>query len=708
MPVNTALALKTWSRYQFCRDNGHTDFIKKADLCEDFFRGKQWSDADEARLRGERRPALTINKIISTISNVMGEQIYNRNEISFQPLNGSPEETAEALRKVYKQIGNNNQLDWRRSDMFTDGIITSRGYLDVRLGFTDNMQGEVAVSNLNPKNVIPDPDAEEADPDTWNEVTTTKWMTADDIAVLYNEDDAELLRGRTSAFEYGYDSIEMGRDRYGHTVSPGYDFDNVNMDSVLRNIRVIERQYRVLNKQKHFVDTTNGDMRAVPEGWDRNRIALIVDHFGFKVVSKLVKRIKWCVVADNVVLHEDWSPYKHFTVVPYFPYFRRGKTIGLVENLVGSQELLNKVSSQELHVVNTTANSGWKVKTGALINMSLEELEQRGAQTGLVLELNELDGAEKITPNATPNGLDRISYKAEEHIKTISNVGDSQQGQDRADVAAKAIQAKRQASSTAHAKPMDSLQRTDFWLARNILDIVQEYITEERLISITHPGSDGENENITVNEVTPEGIIANDLTVGEYGVIISSVPQRETLEDSQFDQAVSMRKDLGIAIPDAVIIDSSRLMNKKDILKKMEAAAQSPAAIRAAETAQAQAKAELRKTTAEAAVKEADSGLRQVKAKKENIAAEKDALTPIEGQDGGSGAELIEVQAEIALEERKFEHEVALDAQKMALEREKVEAKTRLDAKVAADKAVTDRIAKAAAAKSKPQSQPGA
>ena len=83
-------------------------------------------------------------------------------------------------------------------------------------------------------------------------------------------------------------------------------------------------------------------------------------------------------------------------------------------------ELLNKVSSQELHVVNTTANFGWKVKRNALQNMSVGELEQRGAQTGLVLGLDELVNAEKIQPNQTPSGLDRISYKAEEHIKSIS------------------------------------------------------------------------------------------------------------------------------------------------------------------------------------------------------------------------------------------------------------------------------------------------
>lgn len=697
MPINTEKMSAMWARYQYVRDNGHNDFITKADTCDSFFRGDQWDAADLAKLKAAGRPALTINKIISTISNVIGEQIYNRNEISFRPMNGSPEETADALRKVYKQISNNNQLDWKRSDMFADGIITSRGYLDVRMNFDDNMKGEVRITHLNPKNVIPDPDGEDYDPDTWNDVHITKWMTADDIAINYSKSDADLLRNRDNGIDssYGYDSIDYGsRDRIGSTVR--VIGDNGRDDSpVLRNIRVIERQHRVMTRQKFFIDTERGDMRPVPEGWDRNRIALVSEQTGLQVINRMAKRIRWMVGADNVLLHDDWSPYDHFTPVPYFPYFRHGKTIGLVENLLGPQELLNKVSSQELHVVNTTANSGYKVKSGALANMSAEELEQKGSQTGLVIELNgELSDLEKLTPNATPQGLDRISYKAEEHIKTISNVGDSQQGQDREDVSGKAIQQKRQAASSSQAKPMDSLQRTDFILARNVLNLVQTFMSEEQIVSITHGGSAGENENTTVNQITPEGTIVNDLTIGEYAVVMTSVPQRDALEDSQFDQAVAL-KELGLAIPDSVLIDSSRLMNKKDVITKMAEAQNSPEAQAAAQLQQQMQQAELAKTQAETGQKAADTGLKQAKTQSEGVKAQKDAATPPEGPEAQSEAEMMKVQAEIALNQEKFDFEKSIKMQELQLKRDELAQKAKLDQKAQADKMVADRIAAA-------------
>lgn len=697
MPINADLATKVWYRYQYARDTGHTAYVKKADVCDRFFQGDQWSPEDLAKLRMARRPALTINKIISTISNVMGEQIFNRSEISYRPRSGAPESNAEILNKVYSQISDVSQLNWKRSDMFADGIITSRGFLDVRMDFSESLTGKVCIDNMNPKNVLIDPDAEDYDPDTWNEVMTTKWVTIDDIEMLYGKDEADWLRNKSeSYFPFGYDSIEVTRDMFGDRMSVNYtggvgDY----LNAVMRKHRLIERQHKVLDRQQHFVDPRSGLMRPVPTEWDRNRIAMVKQQFGFEVIPKLVKRIRWTVISDNVVLHDNWSPYKHFTIVPYFPYFRRGRTVGLVENLLGSQELLNKASSQELHVINTTANSGWKVKTGTLTNMSVEELEARGAETGLVIETNGDPDKDivKITPNQVPTGLDRITYKAEEHIKTISNVPDSVMGQDRADVAAKAIQQKRQAASTNQAKPLDSLVRTDFILARNIVDLIQTFWTEEQVLTVTNDRATGATEQLTINQITPEGQVLNDVTLGEYDVVVTSVPVRETLEDSQFDQAVAMR-ELSIGIPDEVLIMSSRLQNKKEILAKMAAAGQSPQAQEQARLALEAQQAEVDKTKAETTAKQADTSLKTAKAQKEGVLAGKEAATPPESNAGDAEAAYLKTQQEMQHAQEKHEQEMQMMREKMQLAREEADNKRRLEAQAAAQKAVEDRVAR--------------
>ena len=666
MPANPSVANEVWARYAWLRDNGHLDYIKKASKCEDFFVGLQWDPSDIALLRSQRRPALTINKIISTVSNVMGEQIFNRTDIAFKPRNeGASSEVADALTKVFMQIGDNNQLNWVRSDVFTDGIIGSRGFFDVRLDFTDSLRGEVRVEQLNPKNVLIDADADEYDPDKWGDVIVTKWMSPDQIEMLYSKSDAELLRGRTdSYFPYGYDSIDRDRDRFGnprsmYTYSTGPDAGDGNC----RNIRVIERQWRKLDRVRHFVDLATGDMRMVPTDWDDARISQHMSmNPNLAITKKLIQRIRWTVVADNVVLHDDWSPYKHFTIVPYFPHFRRGRAVGLVENLIGPQELLNKVSSQELHVVNSSANSGWKVKRNALKNMSVGELEQRGAQTGLVLELDEMDNADKIQPNSTPTGLDRVSYKAEEHIKTISGVSDYMQGFAREDVAAKSVNANKQSGQANLAKVMDNMNRTDFILARNVLDLVQEYYTEERLIHITTDRLTNTTEQLRVNQPTPEGIITNNLTIGEYAVVVTNQPERDTFEETQFDHAVRLRTEAGVQLPDKYIIQSSKLKDKADIIKEMEGNMDSPEAQEEAALKKRAREAEVSKLESEAMQKSSDAQLKQAKTQKE--------LSSI-GEDSGQNElmlEQVKMEHEMALEQAKMEQEMLLAREKMQME----------------------------------------
>lgn len=697
MPVNTSLANEVWCRYAWLRDNGHLDFVKKSTVCEDFFVGLQWDPNDLALLKSYRRPALTINKIISTVSNVMGEQIFNRTDIAFKPRNeGATSEIADALTKVFMQIGDNNQLNWVRSDVFADGIVGSRGFFDVRLDFTDSLRGEVRIEQLNPKNVLIDADADEYDPDKWGDVITTKWMSPDQIEMLYSSADAELLRGRQdSYFPYSYDSIDRDRDRFGHPRSMyTYNTGPDSGDNNTRNIRVIERQWRKLDRVMHFVDVGTGDTRMVPADWDQARIQQhVAQNPNLALTKKMIQRIRWTVVADNVVLHDDWSPYKHFTVVPYFPYFRRGRTVGLVENLIGPQELLNKVSSQELHVVNTTANSGWKVKRNALQNMTVGELEQRGAQTGLVLELDELTNAEKIQPNQTPSGLDRISYKAEEHIKSISGVSDYMQGFAREDVAAKSVQTNKQSGQANLAKVMDNMNRTDFILARNILDMVQEYYTEQRLLYITTDRLTNTTEQLTVNQPTPEGIIVNDLTLGEYAVVVTNQPERDTFEETQFDQALRLRTEAGVQIPDKYIIQSSRLKDKAEIVKELEGDQNSPEAQAAAQLKQRASEAEVTKLEAEAMQKQSDAQLKQAKSQKELASIGRDS-----GQDE-MAMEQYKLEAEMAMEQQKMDQEFALKKEQMerefALKREQMTAEMQLKREqAAADTAIKQQQAR--------------
>ena len=571
------LARDQWDAYTRARDNGHQDYIAVAKRCDAFYRGEQWDAADLSTLDDQGRPALTINTILPTINTVIGEQSTRRMDVTFKPRGNGQQEIADTLTKLFLQISDNNKLDWVEAQVFSDGLIQDRGWFDVRIDFDDHIQGEVRITSKDPLDILIDPDGKDYDPRTWNEIFETKWMSLDEIEEIYGQKQADKLRITVEhGSALGTDSIEYEETRYGDTHS-GVEYQQGNTTNpeenrALRSVRVVERQYYRLKECMFYVDRFTGDMRQVPYGWTKKKREQFADEYDLDIIEKLVRKVRWTVTADLVVLHDDWSPYDHFTLVPYFPFWRRGRPFGMVRNLISPQEQLNKISSQELHIVNTTANSGWIVEAGSLSGMDADDLEEHGAETGLVLEFNRgFNPPAKIPPNQIPTGLDRISQKAAINIKQISGISDAMLGTDSPEVSGVAIRAKQNRGALMIQVPLDNLSKTRQYLAEKVLNLVQAYYTEERLVQIVDESDPMKGSDpLMLNEVTPEGEIINDLTLGEYDVVISTSPARDNFDEMQFAEALQLR-EVGVPIPDDIIVDYSHLSRKGEVAQRIRA-----------------------------------------------------------------------------------------------------------------------------------------
>ena len=570
------IARAQWDRYERARDNGHLDYIDMAKKCDAYYSGDQWDDYDKMSLEAEGRPALTINTVLPTINTVLGEQSSRRADIKFKPRRGGDEEVAHTLTKLYMQIADSNKLDWVEQQVFSDGLIMDgRGYFDARMDFSDHVEGEIRITAKDPLDILIDPDAKDADPKTWNEVFETKWMILDEIEELYGKKKAEDLRFiAENGSSFGRDSIEYDETRFGD-LDPSDDYFGADVpgDDEYRNVRslrVIERQHKKLSRCDFFVDPNTGDQRHSPTTWSDQKKKKFAKQYGLNLISKMIKKVRWTVTCDHVVLHDDWSPYRDFTIIPFFAYFRRGKPFGMVRNLLSPQEQLNKIASQELHIVNTTANSGWMVESGSLVGMTADDLEEHGAETGLVLEYNRgSTPPTKINPNSIPTGLDRIAQKAQANIQSISGINDSMLGTDSAEVSGVAIQAKQNRGAVMIQVPLDNLRKSRQYLAERILDLVQGFYTEQRVIQVTNEDDPMKpREEMVVNQMTPEGEIINNLTIGEYDVVVATAPARDSFDEVQFAEALNLRQ-VGVSIPDDAIIEYSHLARKGELAKRI-------------------------------------------------------------------------------------------------------------------------------------------
>ncbi len=571
----TQLAQKHWDRYNDMLQRGHIEYQKTARVNEDFYlgAGRQWSEESKRALEAVNKPWIEENMIFSTINSVLGTQTQSRMDITYKPRDPEDQTTSDVLTKIAMFILDQNRLPWTESQIFADGIIQQRGYFDVRMDFNDNLNGEVKITDLDPLDVLPDPDAKSYDPDDWSDVIITKWMPLDDVKLLFGTRAFRLVsKSVDTEADFGNSNGEEERNRFGTANS----FNAFHKDTTSEeHVRIIERQWWKLQMRSFWYDLATGETVAIPDDMksaEANKIAKNTDR---TVIKKLSRRVRWTVSTSDVLLHDDWSPYDHFTVIPYFPFFRRGVTLGLVDNLIKNQEMMNKVFSQILHIVNSTANSGWVLEENSLSNMDTEDLEDIGGQTGLIIEHRQGKAApQKIQPNPIPTGLKDLVTTGVELTRLISGVSETFQGGKSNEVSGVAIQSKVQQTAVQLATPIDNLFRTRNMLASRVLGLIQQFYTEERVFLINGPGEgegdEGEQaEQVAINSEDDEtGQILNDVTIGKYDVVISDVPTQITFQNAQFAQALEMRK-FGIEIPDEEMIKMSTLSRKQQIAKKM-------------------------------------------------------------------------------------------------------------------------------------------
>lgn len=573
---SSLVAQRQWAHYVRARDNGHSDYVALAKRCDEFYIGNQWSDADRKKLEEEGRPAMTFNLMLSTINTALGEQANRAAQISFQPTRDGTYQGGMALSKLAQSIMQATKYHFIENFVFADAIIQDRGYFDTRISFEHNAMGDISIKHLDPLTVILDPEAKDYDPSTWNEVMVSSWMSLDEIATKYGKDKADRVQSAVSSGEYfAYDSIRFGTGRFGGEdfISPESHADQFVDDRVIKSVRVLERQHYQWVKELVLIDPESGDMREVPQQTKRDEAEALAEKYGVEIMERAGRKVRWTVTADQVVLYDDWSLYRSFTIVPYFPYFRRGKPFGMGRNLLSPQEFYNKSRSQELHIVNTTANSGWMTEEGSLVNMTTDELAEKGAETGLVLEYaRNSQPPAKIPPNHVPTGLDRISDKTAISIQQISGMNDGMMGQANDEVSGVAMDRKTQRGQVQMGQPFKHLEYSRLLVGQKMLELIQDFYTEERTITILHPDlpdEEGKVEELKINEIDALGNVLNNVTAGRYDVAVTTLPTRDNVDEDEFAKLMAMRHE-GVAVPDDAIIRRSNLTDRAELADRIQ------------------------------------------------------------------------------------------------------------------------------------------
>jgi hypothetical protein len=693
-------ARENFQLYSYCRENGHEDYLTRTERNLRFYAGKQWTAEELAALDQDNRPHLTINETFRTAQAVLGELSQHTADIRFTAYDDVYDKTADALDKLYiHDAVIANDLDFLDHTVRLRGLLFGRGYYDLRIDFDENMQGKTKITTPRPQNIVLDPDIESVNVSEWPRFFRTRWMSYNQVSRTYGKAFADQLKLQL-AYQPKMDNEELSLHRMlsrrGMLYGQAAGVDDPNFPQY----RFIEQQYRHEAFKDCFIDLETGDMSEVPEDMPKDRVNYLVQTLGVDVIKRRVQTVGWLVTTGDLVAHDQDSPYNEFTIVPYMPYFIDGYTFGLIDQQIDPQRLLNKALSQELHILSTTANSGWIVKAGNLLNMTIEELEEVGAKTGLVREVKEEGGVEKIQPNNVPAGHDRLAQTGLQFTQSMGGANAAMFGEAaQQHVPGKALQEDLARGPVNLFTAISSFFNTKRTLATRFHECVRQYYTETRVIRTTDPMGMPQAP-VSINQPTPEGRLVNDVSQGKYFIHMVPSPARQSVEQFAFQQLKELRQDLGVMIPDDVLLSVASIPRRAEIIdrvRQLTGGEVSPEQQRMAELQLRQLEAETAKTEASVDTEAANAELAFARADKARSDAQTDN-TAVQAQLGFARLEHERQRdrAQLDQEERKNNRATALELTRMEVERQEAAEERKSKEKTEVAKAKV-------AAKSKPK-----
>ena len=561
----------------------------------DFVAGRQWREEDRRELERSGRPALVINRIKPLVNVLSGYQRLNRYDIDFLPRTNDDIDVCTVRKGMTKYILDRCDYDTEESTAFLDAAIGGVGWLAVGYKFNEEMtDGEAYVRREDPFGVYVDPEAHKTDFSDAKYICRAKWVDKDELAAVYPE--------KKDAIEAQYALYDEAETTDGRNEDPlWYKRD-------MQKVRLVECWYKVRKPKTLYILS---DGQTIPQ--EEGNAEAIMQAFlsgmvqGYKTVQETAIRV--CSFFDRVMLEDIDSPYQHGQI-PFVPivcyYYGEGDIpAGFVRDLKDPQREINKRRIQELHILNTSGNGGGWIEADAMDAKQKEDFKHNGAVPGHFQEVRPgaLSGGKLMerTVQNVPAAVINAESQATADLTAISGINEALMGTGiPAESSGRAIELKQKQAITHIAPMFDQLRHAKkkvafmLWGETGHAGIIPQYYTEDKVYRVEGPaGQQFIRVNQQVQQQDPLGNVItktlNDLSTGEFDIIVSDVQASTTQRQAQMWGLVDACKNLGVPgdmIFD-IIIDLSDLPNKEDIKQRWQQRQEQQA-----QQAQAQAQAE--------------------------------------------------------------------------------------------------------------------
>lgn len=485
-----------------------------------FSYGAQWPAEMQNQRQLETRPWFTINETDAYIRQVVNQMRQQRPRIKAHGVNSSADaKIAEIITGVTRHI---EELSDAANAYDTAGEFAVRmgwGYWRLRADYCtdDSFDQDVRIEPIwNPFSVSFDPYSHSPDGADQKKCLISDMMSKEEFKRMYPDADEENFTLRA----------------VGDTMGDWLTKDSVRLAEFYR----VDQERR---KLVHLSDDT---------GWwdDELPDAELLDKAGLTIKGDRVSwrhRVLWNKITAVQTLESRTLPGRWIPVVPVYGanLVVDGKVhrFGVTRMAKDPQRMLNYWQTSITEIVALAPKAKWLAAEEAVEN-TMDEFQKANTSALPLMRYKHRDeqGGEipmpqRLQPEPPPAGAMAAAQLAHDNLQRVLGMFDPAM-RNEGNVSGKALNAEQQQSDMSNFHFYDNLTRSIKHTGRIILSWIPTYYGKRRVLRII--GDDGKPDMVTINDNQAVGKIENDLTVGQYDVVMETGPgynskRQETMEN---------------------------------------------------------------------------------------------------------------------------------------------------------------------------------
>ena len=516
---------------KFLQFANEADQMNRSEALEDlkFAAGDQWPVEIQNSRVLEARPCLTVNKVDAYCRQITNQMRQQRPRIKVHGMNNeSDARMAEILQGICRHIENHSDADQAYDKAGDFAVRMGWGYWRVTTDYVrdDSFDQEIYIRAIdNPFTVYFDPNSVMPDGSDAETVLITTVISKDNFRKMYP--DAET--------EQGFTMRGTG---------------DTNPEWVMKeDIRLAEYFYTERKSIKVHLLSDGSSVKA-----DDLPPQEVLDLAGITIVetrNSFEKKIKWCKLTSMEVLEEGEWAGKYIPIVPVFGQEtvveNKKKKFGIVRMAKDPQRMYNFWQTSLTESVALAPKAKWLLAEGqdeghenewAMANIkSMPVLRYKQKD----IDGNPAPAPQRLQPEPPPAGIMAAAQSMTTDLMQVVGIFDPSQ-LPQGNISGKALQGQQQQVDMTNFHYYDNLTRSIRQTGRIILDLVPKIYDRERVLRII--GDDGKPEILTINQYgqDEEGIdkILNDVTVGEYDVVMDTGPGYNSKRQEAVDSMMAL------------------------------------------------------------------------------------------------------------------------------------------------------------------------